>query len=169
MQRKLQVEAFDLDPAELEGAQLGEYVTWNAFALEDELHELMQEVQWKPWANDRGTIKDHDACVREFVDVMHFLGNIALALRLEASEIDREYGRKLKVNLERQRQPGGYDVLGGSKCRHCGRDLEDVGVKRIKMALEDMILEVVNCGACDEEISRTEIRPASLQDSVTPP
>ena len=68
IQRQLQVEAFNRDPALLEGDERANFMIWNAFALEDELHEAFQEVMWKPWLTvDRGDI-NREAFIEELVD-----------------------------------------------------------------------------------------------------
>lgn len=152
-QHRLQVEAFDVDPRALEGESLGEYVTWNATALVAELVELLQEVQWKPWANDRGKITDRDAALTEFVDIMHFLGNLALALDLDHADIAERYLGKVQVNRERQSREGGYDAVD-SKCRKCGRDLTEVGLRDVVVELDGVRFESTQCAACGNEVGR---------------
>lgn len=151
-QRALQNEAFGVDPGSLEGEDLAAYVTWNAYALEDELHELTQEVQWKPWANDIGSF-NKEAALREFVDMMHFMANIALALRFNPDEVTNAYEHKLNVNRERQRQEGGYDAIE-AKCPHCKRDLLEVGRMRETKQLDELTVVVESCGGCGQELSR---------------
>lgn len=128
-QWQLQVEAFGLDPLRFTADELEEYVRWNVLALEDELHEALQELSWKPWA--QGHRFDVDAFRREMVDALHFMLNLLLvtgdetegdnAIGMIAHRVRNEYFEKRAVNA--QRQAAGYDGL--NKCRICGRAFDD--------------------------------------------
>ena len=122
-QRELQVEGFGINPAKLTPDEKIRFVWWNAWSVEDELHEAMREVGWKPWATSRHF--NREAFVKEIVDVLHFVGNMLLAagvLGVEdlAAEVWDEYQKKAAVNLERQRV--GYDGVS-NKCAQCGREM----------------------------------------------
>src|SRR5690606_34705103 len=53
LQYELQSESFGIDPLRLTDEERIEFIRWNVLALTDELHELLQEVGWKPWATSR--------------------------------------------------------------------------------------------------------------------
>ncbi len=150
-QLALQVEGFNLNPSTLEGEELAEYVRWNALALTDELHEFLQDIQWKPWAKDVGAVRDRDAMVGELVDVLHFLGNLALAIEVDDAEITERYHAKVAVN--RRRQEAGYDAWAG-KCRHCNRDLAEAGTYERRWEGEEIFTVVIFCSACGGEVSK---------------
>lgn len=152
-QLRLQVEGFNVDPSTLGGADLAEYVRWNSLALTDELHEFLQEVQWKPWANDAGLVRDRDAAVGELVDVLHFLGNLALSMGADDKEMRRRYKQKVAVNLQRQHADGGYDAFKG-KCKHCNRDLAEAGTFTRRWEGEEIYTIVTFCLGCHTEIDR---------------
>lgn len=125
LQLELQIRAFGNDPRTLTPEDRAVFMVWNAFAVEDELHEAMQEVGWKPWATDRSI--HNGAFLDEIVDALHFLGNMILAAAIEAKTppwelaeiVWQKYQDKVEVNIQRQKQ--GYTGL--DKCTECHRDL----------------------------------------------
>jgi hypothetical protein len=117
----LQRTAFDIDPPYLEGDDRAEYVRWNVLALEDELHEALNEVGWKPWATDR--YFNRDAFVGELIDVMHFVANLLVTAGVTGEELSQKYHSKQQRN--RYRQEVGYTGVEG-KCPTCRRDLDDI-------------------------------------------
>lgn len=105
------------DPRELEGDALADFVTWNVYALIDELVEAMGEFQWKPWVTDgsRGQMKGgRDAFVGELVDAFHFFMNLLLAASpgMEPAEIANDFISKYLVKRETnaRRQAEGYSA-----------------------------------------------------------
>jgi dimeric dUTPase (all-alpha-NTP-PPase superfamily) len=130
MQHQLQSEKMkDGDPAALEGDERATFLVWNAFALDDELHEAFNEIGWKPWATSRHI--NADAALKEMVDAWHFFMNVLIVIAGEkgwsdaqlADEFTRRYIEKNAVNA--QRQDEGYDGVTG-KCPSCKRDLKEV-------------------------------------------
>lgn len=121
--RDLQENSFGMDYSALEGEALGEYITWNHTALIDELGEFLKEVQWKPWAKDRGKVFNRDAAVGELVDAAHFLANLACALGTTDEEWESRYQEKQRRNAARQAEKGGYDSKA-TKCPGCARELD---------------------------------------------
>lgn len=119
-QFELQINAYGLDPSKLEGEALADFIRWNAYALEDELHEATAETGWKPWATSRHINKE--AFTRELVDLLHFFANLCLAAGIDGNALSTLYTEKRNRNLERQRE--GYDGLSG-KCPNCGRDFKE--------------------------------------------
>src|SRR5690606_37354927 len=77
-QRQLQVDSFGVDPLKLTGDERAEFIRWNALALTDEIHEMLGEVGWKPWATARHV--NHDLAVKELVDAWHFFMNLLLTV-----------------------------------------------------------------------------------------
>lgn len=118
-QLNAQITAYKKDPRLLVGEELMWFLTWNAFALEDEIHEAMSETGWKPWATSKHI--NTDAFHGELVDAFHFFMNLCLASGLTAEELFHLYNKKLMKNIARQRE--GYDGL--NKCPKCRRALDD--------------------------------------------
>lgn len=127
LQRELQQKGYRIDPMTLMGDERATFMQWNAFALEDELHEAFAEVGWKPWATSRHL--NGVAFLKEMVDAWHFFMNLLL---VAAGEVDgikdaddlsawftKAYIEKRTINLERQR--AGYDGVS-TKCATCHRD-----------------------------------------------
>lgn len=116
----------DGNPQYLTGDDMADFMRWNAFALEDEIHEAMAEVGWKPWAKNRAI--NEDAFLKEMVDAFHFFMNMLLCgLNTDSPEViadkfTRAYITKNAVNA--QRQADGYTGL--DKCGECHRDLIEV-------------------------------------------
>jgi hypothetical protein len=129
-QRNLQTGSFGFDPVELEGEERTEFIRWNVLALEDELHEMLGEVGWKPWASSRHV--NEDPATGELVDALHFFLNLVLACAPRGSEtvmvahtLVSKYGAKVSVNAKRQAD--GYDGVKG-KCPRCKRDVLETAV-----------------------------------------
>ena len=116
-QLELQRSSFGIDPTSMPDDERDEFIRWNALALEDEVHEALAEVNWKPWAS-AGGFKDRDAFVKELVDALHFFVNMCLAANASADEIMARYFAKADVNAKRQ--DDGYDGIS-TKCPECGR------------------------------------------------
>lgn len=104
-----------------------DFIHWNVTALVDELHELLGEIGWKPWAKSRHI--NLEAARGEAIDAMHFLANIFLVLGLDdAEEVMRRYHTKHEKNAKRQEE--GYDGVS-TKCPGCKRAVDDDAVKCI--------------------------------------
>lgn len=123
-QRGLQINSFGMNPSKLPLDARISFVSWNAWAVEDELHEAMREVGWKPWATSRHF--NREAFLQEIVDALHFIGNMVLAAGGDtetlADELWQLYQDKAEINAQRQRE--GYDGVS-DKCPQCGRNLVD--------------------------------------------
>lgn len=98
-------------------------ITINVLALEDELHELLGETSWKPWA--KGDFINLTAARGEFIDAWHFMLNLGNLLGFDAHSLEAAYNRKLDKNFARQK--AGYDGRS-TKCPGCHRALDDDGV-----------------------------------------
>lgn len=122
-QLNLQINSFGSNPKELNDEQKVEWIRWNVLALEDELHELLAETGWKPWATSKHV--NRDAFISELVDSFHFMMNLMLVVDCSAQEFLEKYFIKRGIN--EKRQADGYDGIAG-KCSHCHRALDDEAV-----------------------------------------
>lgn len=122
LQERLQILAFDKDPMTLRGDERADFIRWNALALEDELHEMLQEVGWKPWATSRHM--NEEAFLDEAVDLLHFLGNLLLTTGLGIDDLEAKLQEKYEAKHEEnlRRQQDGYDGVS-DKCPRCKRAL----------------------------------------------
>lgn len=120
----LQVQSYKKDPTALSDEERAEFIRWNVLALEDELHEALAEVGWKPWATSRHL--NREAFKGEMVDAFHFLMNLLLAADISAEEFLEGYQAKRRKNAKRQSD--GYDGVS-TKCPGCNRALDDDATK----------------------------------------
>ena len=102
-------------------AQRVEAIKGNIFALEHELHELVDEMSWKDWTVGEPYI-NRDAAVKELVDVLCFFLNICLHLGVTPDELLTRYVEKNVINHRRQDES--YDGVT-TKCPNCRRALDD--------------------------------------------
>lgn len=125
-QRDLQEESFGYSFNEMLVRDRVEYVKMNVMAIEHELHELLDETSWKPWAD--AEYLNEDAAFKELIDAWHFLMNIMIALSPNQSAFDiaerlvGTYGEKREINAKRQVE--GYDGVS-TKCPDCKRALDE--------------------------------------------
>lgn len=149
-QNRLQIESFKGEPALMQGQELIEFIRWNVLALEDELHEALAEVVWKPWSSAPPDFINSAAFIKELVDAFHFLMNLVLAATHsadEAAEIFTDlYFKKADRNAERQTE--GYTGL--DKCAKCHRDRQEAGVERMLVGHTESSEPVyrICCSAC---------------------
>jgi dimeric dUTPase (all-alpha-NTP-PPase superfamily) len=123
-QTDLQRKSYGADPADLAGDERAQYIRDMMLALEDELHEALAEVGWKPWATSRHL--NRDAYLGEMVDAWHFFMNLLRVAKIEPAELFAGYMEKAARNAKRQAD--GYDGVAG-KCPGCGRALDDPAVR----------------------------------------
>lgn len=123
-QRELQLALGGSDPQHRSKDALMDYLVEMSFALTDEVHEAMAEVQWKTWSKRRGEI-NRDAFVAELVDALQFWMNMMAAVGATAEEIDAKLKAKHHVNWQRLRE----GTNGLNKCHRCKRALDDPAVK----------------------------------------
>lgn len=88
----------DVDPNDPEA--VSEYIRDVVLCATDELHEVLGEVNWKPWKDSRG-IKDMDKFREEMADVLHFILDLYLAAGLTGRDIVLDYVAKHTINLAR--------------------------------------------------------------------
>lgn len=150
MQYILQTETFGFDFASMSTQERVNYIKENVLAMTDELHELLAETSWKPWA--KSTFLREEKAMSELVDVWHFMMNIMIAIapNAEASELAEElatsYFKKREVNV--QRQEDGYDGVS-TKCPNCNRALDDTSA--VTMAGGPRVKFI--CVGCDTDVT----------------
>lgn len=116
----LQEEFYGQKFEDFDHEQLVDWVRINILAAEDELHEALGEISWKPWASAK--YFNREAYLGEIVDVMHFIANLLAGAQITDEELNAAYLEKMERNRERQRQ--GY--TGVNKCNGCKRAADDV-------------------------------------------
>lgn len=141
LQRELQARINGYDVDEQSQEQRIDNISLNVLATTDELHELLKEIGWKPWATSKHI--NYVEAQQELVDVWHFVMNLMLHLGMTAEDLWTGYLKKNKVNF--QRQDEGYDGITG-KCPLCHRDLAEITVKEVKAASSDRIDFHCVCG-----------------------
>lgn len=124
-----------------------EYVRMNVLGASSELHEALNETGWKPWATSQHF--NTDAVIGECVDAFHFIINIMLASGIAPDRLADMFFEKYLEKNERNgtRQEEGYDGVS-SKCPHCSRALDDVGVNQGRI-LGELAFE---CGGCHKSL-----------------
>lgn len=102
---------FRLGQMPVPAEQRTQYVMNNMLYTEAEGHEFLREIEgfksWKhyDWNQDEKD-KHYKAALEEFVDMIHFVLNIAIAMGFSADDIYEAYIAKNIVN--HQRQDNGY-------------------------------------------------------------
>jgi phosphoribosyl-ATP pyrophosphohydrolase len=150
--RHLQETSFGVDYSKLHGDALADYLTENAFALSDELHEMMAETTWKTWARNRGTV-NREAFANEAVDLLHFVANLLNAAGVTDDELWDLYRAKQERNAARQAH--GYDSRA-SKCPNCRRELDKpkamVRMSTVKSVRGAEPLYLIRCAGCAQRL-----------------
>lgn len=102
---------------DLQGITSTEWIQKNVLATISELGELLDEVNFKWWKNEREI--DRDALCEELVDILHFFISMCLHAGMDAEELYRIYLDKNKENFDRQQgrsaKPG-YAVAEQDGC-----------------------------------------------------
>jgi hypothetical protein len=127
MQKSLQENLFkhDFDKIKSKLSKLKEFIDWNEEAIRDEDREFQQALTgihtypgcWKPWkskhkeAMDRSlsdlTENELKELHYEWIDKLHFMLNIAIAIGLTPEKITNYYCAKNRENIDRQNR-GNY-------------------------------------------------------------
>lgn len=125
--KKMQEASFGYSFEDMPLADKIQYVKDMVLALEDEAHEVLGEVKWKPWSHAEPYINRREY-IKELVDAQHFIANLLVAVDCTDDEFWSTYQAKMDVNKERQAREGGYlSVAGHDKCVECTRSFDDVG------------------------------------------
>lgn len=122
-QQNLQEKSYGYNFAMMTDEDRVRFITWNILALEDELHEALNEIGWKPWTASNHV--NENALRGELIDAFHFLMNLFIVSGMNHVDVFDAYQAKRIVNAKRQLD--GYDGLS-TKCRHCSRALDDPAV-----------------------------------------
>lgn len=84
----------------LEGIPDEEWIRKNVLAMVSELGELLDEVNFKWWKNEKPV---NEAAVREeLVDILHFFISMCLKAGMDANDLFEGYIAKNKENFDRQ-------------------------------------------------------------------
>ncbi len=84
----------------LDGITDEEWIRKNVLAMVSELGELLDEVNFKWWKNEKPI---NEAAVKEeLVDILHFFVSMCLRAGMDADELFRIYRDKNKENFDRQ-------------------------------------------------------------------
>lgn len=70
-------------------------------ALQVELAEVLQELNWKPWKQTRKPV-DMVKLKDELIDCLHFMLELLIIVGITADEAYKLYWQKMQVNLTRQ-------------------------------------------------------------------
>ncbi len=105
--KKLQIEAYGGDPATLDPEARLAWTRNMVLGLIVEATEVLDEMKnWRWWAGADGqgetVMEDRDAYIEELVDVVHFAGALAIAVRCTDEEWAEAYARKSAINRSRQ-------------------------------------------------------------------
>ncbi len=119
----LQTQSMGVDLIALNDEARVDYIRTMILALEDELHEALAEVGWKPWATNRSI--NREAFGNELVDALHFLVNLFLVAGWSHHDVIDAYFEKADRNAKRQAD--GYDGRTGD----CG--CQRVGAGRVRV------------------------------------
>lgn len=142
-QRQLQIKSYGKDPTEIgDPEERIQFIKDMTLALEDELHELLGEVGWKPWATSRHV--NEEAAKGELVDAFHFFMNLCMVVHMTPTELFDKYIEKRQRNARRQLD--GYDGVTG-KCTTCHRALDDIA-HHAGLPLDRVVLSTGICIEC---------------------
>lgn len=147
-QKDLQVRVYGHNFKEMTLQERVDFIKENVLALTDELHELLAETSWKPWA--KSEFLNTDKVVSELTDAWHFMMNIMIATMPWLSPGDmaevltKSYEQKRAVNV--QRQEDGYDGQS-TKCPECKRALDDTSAVKVQGEPDGWMHAYCVCGA----------------------
>ncbi len=105
---------FDTQLAENRGLQdipMEQWIQKETLAMISELAELIDEVNFKWWKNEKPV--DVDKVKDELVDILHFFVSMCLKTGMNAQELFERYLNKNKENFDRQNgasEKKGYKV-----------------------------------------------------------
>jgi dimeric dUTPase (all-alpha-NTP-PPase superfamily) len=105
---------FDTELSEkrgLGGIPMEEWIQKETLAMLSELAELIDEVNFKWWKNEKPV--DNERVKEELVDILHFFVSMCLKAGMDADELHQRYLNKNSENFARQHgksEKEGYDV-----------------------------------------------------------
>ncbi|MGI6160860.1 MAG: dUTPase [Christensenellales bacterium] len=84
----------------LHGISQEQWIQKETLALISELAELLDEVNFKWWKNEKPV--DMDAVKEELVDILHFFVSMCIKTGMDANELFEIYIKKNRENFDRQ-------------------------------------------------------------------
>lgn len=96
-------QAFDQELRErrnLNGIPMEQWIQMETLAMISELAELIDEVNFKWWKNQKPV--DPDRVKDELVDILHFFTSMCLKTGMDANELHARYLSKNQENFDRQ-------------------------------------------------------------------
>ena len=101
-----QVELFDYPKHAMTPEERAEYWRTHVLAATDELHEVLDCIDWKPWSSHEGEWKvDKEVLADEIADVLAFVGNICFAAGISDGVLDNAIDRN-DEKIRRRRAEG---------------------------------------------------------------
>ena len=88
-------------PARLPMDRRADYVRTMTLAATDELHELLNETDWKPWKKEPHSFSRR-AYIAELADVMLFVLNLALVEDIDGAELSEALDTAWLKNAKRR-------------------------------------------------------------------
>lgn len=122
-QFEMQRDTYGIDYSKLTDEERIHHFKEMLHAFNDEMHEALGEMGWKPWATSKHF--NTEAVQGEMVDGWHFFMNLMMISGLTPEKLYRMYNAKRLKNI--QRQVEGYDGVS-TKCAGCRRALDDDAV-----------------------------------------
>lgn len=154
VQQMLEEDVFKLDLDGMNRWEWADFVRTMTLAANVELAEFLQEVGWKPWSSGDVGEYNRELALGELADALHFILNLLLAIGADGDDLARAYLRKVRINVERQRD--GY-LSSADKCPQCGRSLAvDNAIVTRSVVLEGGGVELTFelCANCGFQLSR---------------
>lgn len=100
---------------EMDDKERSAFIKNHGYFIIEEMTELFREIpyhkSWKDYStwNEEKTAQQWEKAREEYIDVIHFVINVGLALGLTSDDVVRMYIDKNKVNIQRQEDPSlGY-------------------------------------------------------------
>lgn len=124
LQDELQRNTYGIDYSRMTDEERIHHFKEMLHAFNDEMHEALGEMGWKPWATSRHF--NTPAVQAELIDAWHFFMNLMLISGLTPERLSELYEGKRAKNITRQW--GNYDGITG-KCKGCRRAFDDDEVK----------------------------------------
>lgn len=84
-----QVELFDYPTQPMTPQQRAEYWRTHVLAALDELHEILDCLDWKPWSDTQGEWQvDKETLTSEIMDLLAFLGNLCFMAGISHGQLE---------------------------------------------------------------------------------
>lgn len=87
------------DIEKMDDIERHEYARSCCLALFQEVAELTNSFQWKPWRDPED--HDHENMIREAVDIIFFLHHVLACFRIGPYQLDRKFQEVLQNNYRR--------------------------------------------------------------------